>query len=145
MRFYSVTALLSALVFASVLLMPLPESEASHANAFSCTVTGVHDGDGPIYCTDGTKIRLHAIAAREIDGSCRPGHPCPAASAESARAALRSLALGQTLSCVATGTSYDRVTAICDREDGRELNCEMVRQGYAERWNRFARETPICA
>jgi endonuclease YncB( thermonuclease family) len=144
MRIHWFLTLSSALALA--FFVATAGSAARSSGTFSCTVTGVHDGDGPIYCTNGTKIRLHAIAAREIDtGGCRSGHPCPAASAESARAALRSLALGQTLSCVATGTSYDRVTAICDREDGRELNCEMVRQGYADRWHRFARETPICA
>lgn len=32
-----------------------------------CTVTSVWDGDGPIHCREGGKIRLTAIAARELD------------------------------------------------------------------------------
>jgi endonuclease YncB( thermonuclease family) len=158
MRFYSVTALVSAAVFAGVFFAPKPERAAPVAatfeaapvgetdpDAFTCTVTGVHDGDGPIYCAEGPKVRLHAIAAREVDdGGCRPGHPCPEASAQSVRNALRRLTMGQTLSCVATGESYDRITAICARPDGTELNCAMVERGYAARWDRYHAETPIC-
>src|SRR5687767_12542809 len=46
--------------------------------SFACTPTAVWDGDGPIWCAEGPKIRLAGIAAREIDGTCKKGHPCPA-------------------------------------------------------------------
>ena len=49
--------------------------------SFQCTPVAVWDGDGPIWCAEGPHIRLSGIAAREIDGSCRPGHPCPNADA----------------------------------------------------------------
>lgn len=39
--------------------------------AFSCTPVAVYDGDGPIWCAEGPRIRLTAIAAREMDGTCR--------------------------------------------------------------------------
>jgi crotonobetainyl-CoA:carnitine CoA-transferase CaiB-like acyl-CoA transferase len=52
---------------------------------FTCTPTAVWDGDGPIWCAEGPKIRLAGIAAREIDESCKPQHPCPAASGVAAR------------------------------------------------------------
>lgn len=42
--------------------------------AFLCTPVAVWDGDGPIWCAEGPKIRLGSIAARELDGSCRAGH-----------------------------------------------------------------------
>src|SRR3546814_2553847 len=48
--------------------------------SFICTPVRVWDGDGPIWCREGPRIRLAGIAAREIDGSWRRGHPCPRAS-----------------------------------------------------------------
>src|SRR3546814_19397113 len=58
---------------------------------FACTPTRVWDGDGPIWCREGMHVRLAGIAAREMDGSCRPGQPCPEASALAARDALVNL------------------------------------------------------
>lgn len=117
---------------------------AAASNEFTCTVTRVHDGDGPIWCAEGPKVRLHAIAARELDETCNPGHPCPAASGQEARQALQKLAGGQTLRCEATGTSYDRITAWCRRPDGVELNCAMVESGTALRWKKFDRQRRMC-
>jgi endonuclease YncB( thermonuclease family) len=118
--------------------------KAAPAGGFSCTVTGVHDGDGPIYCAEGVKIRLTAIAARELDESCNAGHPCPAASGSSASAALDRLTRGQVLRCEATGMSYSRVTAWCWRSDGIELNCAMVQEGMAAPWRRHDPDGRLC-
>jgi endonuclease YncB( thermonuclease family) len=52
--------------------------------------------------------------------------------------------MGQTLQCSQTGTSYDRVTAICRNEAKVEINCAMVRSGTAVIWPRFNAEQPIC-
>lgn len=65
------------------------------ATIFVCTPIAVWDGDGPIWCEEGPKIRISSIAAREIDGSCRPGHPCPRPSGEAARDALVELLVVQ--------------------------------------------------
>src|SRR3546814_9623729 len=46
---------------------------------FLCTPTLVADGDGPVWCAEGPRIRIAGIAARELDGTCRRGHPCPRA------------------------------------------------------------------
>ncbi|GGB55743.1 hypothetical protein GCM10010833_08070 [Blastomonas aquatica] len=43
--------------------------------SFVCTPTVVWDGDGPIWCAEGPRIRLSGIAAREMDGSCSPAIP----------------------------------------------------------------------
>lgn len=51
----------------------------------------VWDGDGPNWCAERPHIRLWGIGAREIDGSCRPGHPCPAADPIAARDHLAEL------------------------------------------------------
>lgn len=120
-------------------------STQSGADTFRCTVTTIYDGDGPIHCHEGQSIRLHAIAAREMDETCRPGHPCPLASGISAKRELQSLALGHTLRCEQTGTSYNRVTAICWTESGLELNCAMVRSGKAMIWNSYDRKRRICS
>lgn len=57
---------------------------------FNCTPVAVYDGDGPIWCAEGPRIRLAGIAAQELDETCRPGHPCPAGSG-AARDALARL------------------------------------------------------
>jgi endonuclease YncB( thermonuclease family) len=111
---------------------------------FSCQVSYVNDGD-TFRCEDGTRIRLHAVAARESDETCSRGHPCPAASAASATTALKSLVSGQTLSCEKTGMSYTRITAICWTPSEVEVNCAMIRSGTTVVWARFHRQTPICA
>lgn len=49
-------------------LLALQVVAAGHS--FTCTPTRVWDGDGPIWCAEGQRIRLAGIAAREIDGSC---------------------------------------------------------------------------
>jgi endonuclease YncB( thermonuclease family) len=114
-----------------------------HDDRFACRVSSITDGD-TLRCADGTRIRLHAVAAREMDESCSEGHPCPSASGASARAELQRLAGGRTLSCSRTGTSYDRVTAICWTSENQEINCAMILSGTAVRWDRFHLERPVC-
>ena len=148
----AVTAI--ALALAGFVASPqegVPPSETASAEGFVCTATKVHDGDGPIWCAERDaagkpiKIRLQAIAARELDESCSDGHPCPAASGAEAQQALEKLALGRRLRCEATGTSYSRVTAWCWREDGVELNCAMVKSGTALRWDKYDRQRRLCS
>lgn len=110
---------------------------------FACDVAYVNDGD-TLRCQDGTRIRLHAVAARETDETCSPGHPCPAASAASATAELRRLAANRTITCERIGQSYNRVTAICWTPADVEINCAMIRSGTTVVWDRFNRERAIC-
>lgn len=120
--------------------------------SFECTPTAVYDGDGPIWCAEGPRIRLSGIAAREIDGTCRPGHPCPAASATAARDHLVGLmgrpvgrlstghvkVAGPTMRCrSAGGAGGHRTAAFCVSPRGGDLSCAMVRDGYAARWDRY--------
>lgn len=121
----------------------LPVADTAAASSFSCRVASVHDGD-TLRCTDGTRVRLHAVAAREIDETCSEGHPCPAASGAAARLELVKLAENRTLDCRRTGQSYNRVTAICDNDVGVEINCAMVRSGTTLIWDRFHQQQPIC-
>lgn len=148
-----------AAIFVAVLLWPSsyplvvvggaasPQPVASlkrTASRFSCEVAYVNDGD-TFRCEDGTRVRLHAVAARESDDTCSPGHPCPQASAASATNALRALVSGERLSCEGTGTSYNRITAICWTPADQEVNCAMVRSGTTVVWDRFNRQRAICA
>lgn len=121
---------------------PLQASDRN-VTQFFCKVASVTDGD-TLRCDDGTRVRLHAVAARERDESCSPGHPCPSATGAAATATLRRLAGGQDLQCLPTGTSYNRVTAICSNEAGVEVNCAMVQSGTAVVWPRYNSEMPIC-
>lgn len=121
-------------------------------SAFVCTPTAVWDGDGPIWCAEGPRIRLSGIAAREIDGSCQPGHPCPSASGVEARDQLVRL-LGGSRGRLATGhvrvvaapmncrsdgsAKGSRTAAWCRTSSGVDLNCAMVASGRAVRWQRY--------
>lgn len=126
-------------------LTSLNSTHQGEGATFKCTVTTVYDGDGPIHCREGASIRLHAIAAREMNEVCRPGQPCPPASGAAAKNELQSLVLHHVLRCEQTGTSYNRVTAICWTESGLEVNCAMVRSGKALRWDHYDRERHICS
>lgn len=120
--------------------------------AFACTPVRVWDGDGPIWCAEGPRVRLAGIAAREIDGTCRPNQPCPAGSAIAARDILvrlvgrrtgqsregHVLVTGPAMRCVSTGEAGgDRTGAWCVTASGIDLSCAMLASGYALRWERY--------
>lgn len=121
---------------------------------FACTPTAVYDGDGPIWCAEGPRIRLSGIAAREMDGTCRPNQPCPKATPEQSRDALvrllgkpvgrRStghvLVKGPTMQCRSEGDGVGKRTAAwCVSPIGGDLSCAMVRRGWALKWARYWR------
>lgn len=121
------------------------------AVAFACTPMAVWDGDGPIWCAEGPRVRLAAIAAREHDETCRLRQPCPRTSGAAARDNLVRLlggprgrrrdghviVAGPRLSCRAIGQSHQRAVAWCALPGGRDLSCEQVRAGVALRWRRY--------
>lgn len=118
-----------------------PSLEADASDTFTCTVAGITDGDTFRCAEQGAdgrqvRIRLSGVAARERDGSCSEGHPCPSASAEAATAELRELATSQVLTCRNVGSTYGRIAAFCRRADGIDLSCAMVESGTALRWDR---------
>jgi len=120
--------------------------------SFSCTPTRVWDGDGPIWCAEGPRIRIAGIAAREMDGTCRRWQPCPKASAEAARDRLVQLlggARGRTadghilvqgprLNCLSDGPAKgSRTAAWCSAPAIGDLSCAMVRSGTTLPWKHF--------
>lgn len=120
--------------------------------AFTCTPTHVWDGDGPIWCAEGPRIRLSGIAAREMDGTCRPGHPCPSRTAVEARDHLVTLigrktgvaptghilVQGEPLRCKSDGSGKgSRTAAWCSNSEAGDLSHAMVKSGYALKWERY--------
>lgn len=121
-------------------------------NAFTCTPVRVWDGDGPIWCEEGPRVRLAGIAARELNGECRAGHPCPTGDAIEARDYLARLLgrrvgvsseghiliRGAALRCVSDGgAGGNRTAARCRSATQGDISCAMVRSGYALAWPRY--------
>lgn len=119
---------------------------------FRCTPTRVWDGDGPVWCAEGPRLRIPGIAAREADGTCRRGQPCPEATAARARDALvrtigsargRSaqghvLVTGPTMRCRSDGDAKGmRTAAWCVSPQGGDVSCAMVRSRTVLVWRRY--------
>jgi endonuclease YncB( thermonuclease family) len=119
---------------------------------FTCTPTRVWDGDGPVWCKEGPRLRLAGIAARESDGTCRSNQPCPRATAEQARQALvrllgtatgkstqgHVLVRGPALRCTSTGQAVgSRTGAWCVSPVAGDISCAMVGSGTVLRWARY--------
>jgi endonuclease YncB( thermonuclease family) len=139
-------------------LPPEPEATAQivpAAQAFSCTPVAVYDGDGPIWCAEGPKVRIAGVAAREMDGSCRSNQPCPRVGAIDARDRLVRLFGGPkgtmstghvkvrsvAMTCVSDGSAGgSRTAAWCTSPAFGDLSCAVVRAGGAIRWARFWRD-----
>lgn len=123
--------------------------------SFNCTPTRVWDGDGPIWCAEGPRIRLSGIAAKEIDGTCKAGHPCPDADPVDARDALiqligratgqsregHILVRGPTMSCRSHGgAGGNRTAAFCVSPQSGDVSCNMVASGWAAKWPKYWRK-----
>lgn len=136
----------------SFLLMLLSISVVPSGQSFACTPTAVWDGDGPVWCDEGPRLRLAGIAARELDGSCSSGHPCPSADPHASRDALVALlgtpigegrlghvlVRGPTMRCVSTGSAGgNRTGAWCVSPKSGDVNCRMVSDGSAALWRRY--------
>ena len=121
---------------------------------FVCTPTAVWDGDGPVWCAEGPKIRIAGVAAREIDGSCRPRQPCPSPSGTDARDRLVRLLGGPrgtrgtghvkvrsaAMTCMSEGSAGgSRTAAWCRSPVFGDLSCAVVNAGGAVRWPRYWR------
>lgn len=121
---------------------------------FSCTPQAVWDGDGPIWCAEGPRIRLAGIATREADETCNANQPCPDATAFDAKAALvqllgrpvgtnpsgHTIVVGPTMRCLSDGSAGGtRTAAWCVSPRGGDINCAMARGGWALRWDRYWR------
>lgn len=136
------------------LILFLATTVIPSGQAFACRPTAVYDGDGPVWCAEGPRIRLSGIATREMDGTCRTNQPCPNVTAEQSRDALirlvgkpigrkpegHVLVKGPTMRCLSEGNGVGRRTAAwCVSPVGGDLSCAMVRGGWALKWARYWR------
>ncbi len=100
---------------------------AAAPTTFACTVTRVHDGDGPLWCSNGIKVRIAGVQAPDFENaspcraadSRRMNYRCDNAAAKRSQQIVERLVLSRTLRCEATGKSYSRVVARCMLPDGR--------------------------
>ena len=122
---------------------------------FKCTPIAVWDGDGPIWCAEGPKVRIAGVAARELDGSCKTNQPCPSVAAVDARDRLVRLLGGKkgilrdghiagrsaTMTCFSDGSAGGaRTAAWCTSPRFGDLSCAAIREGGAVRWPRYWRD-----
>ena len=140
-----IATVLGSMAGADVPIVPRGQS-------FTCTPTHVWDGDGPIWCQEGPRLRLAGIAARELDGSCSDGHPCPSPSGIESRDALVNLSgtpmgVGRyghvlidalPLQCQSDGPAGGQRTASwCVSPRSGDVNCAMVKAGWALSWDKY--------
>ena len=132
-----------------------PAQVVPTGQTFQCTPTLVWDGDGPVFCAEGPKIRIAGVAAREMDGTCRFNQPCPAVGAIDARDRLARI-FGGSLGTTADGHVIVRSATMRCRSDGSaggsrtaawctspafgDLSCAVVLAGGAVRWARYWRD-----
>ncbi|MBB5714747.1 endonuclease YncB(thermonuclease family) [Sphingomonas aerophila] len=112
--------------------------------AFACKVVRVHDGDGPLWCRSGQKIRVAGVQAPDFTSAepCRQrrtGYVCDDAAAKRAQMVATELTLNRRLSCQPVDRSYSRIVARCTLPDGRSLSCALLAAGAAQRWDRYWR------
>lgn len=134
------------------MFLALAASIVAAGQTFTCTPTRVWDGDGPVWCAEGPRLRISGIAAREMDGTCRSNQPCPDASAIEARDALVDVLGGPRgttstghvivasgpMRCVSTGSAGgNRTGAWCTLPSGTDLSCAMVATGTVLVWDRY--------
>jgi hypothetical protein len=136
------------------LIMMLTAAVVSAGATFHCTPTRVWDGDGPVWCAEGPRIRLAGVAARESDGTCRSNQPCPGATADQAKSALISLVgrrtgtsreghalvTGPTMTCRSEGgAGGSRTAAWCRSPRVGDLSCALVATRTVLVWPRYWR------
>ena len=110
---------------------------------FVCEVVKVHDGDGPLWCRSGQKVRVAGIQAPDFENAepCRrpaarrAAYTCDDTTAQRSQQIVSRLTLNQRLVCQPMGTSYKRVVARCTSPDGRSLSCATIPAGAAVRWD----------
>jgi hypothetical protein len=135
-----------------LILAAIAASVIPAGQTFTCTPTRVWDGDGPVWCKEGPRLRLAGIAAREADGTCRSNQPCPKATAVQARDTLvellgtptgkskqgHILVRGPALRCTSTGPAVgSRTGAWCTSPSAGDISCAMVASGTVLRWSRY--------
>ncbi|MBR0682402.1 thermonuclease family protein [Roseomonas eburnea] len=96
--------------------------------------------DGDTLATAGGRLRIHGIDAPESDQTCRRGGQAYACG-EAARRALAALPGNGRLTCEALDTDrYGRRVVRCRNAGGLDIGRELVRQGWAVAFARYAED-----
>jgi hypothetical protein len=142
MLLYTAAALLCVAILISMAPAEAAVPIVPASETFQCIPVAVYDGDGPVWCAEGPRIRIAGVAAREMDGTCRANQPGAAVDAIDARDRLvrllersrGSLAEGHvivrsaTMSCRSEGSAGgSRTAAWCKSPAFRDLSCAVVR------------------
>ncbi|QNE31175.1 hypothetical protein F1C10_03960 [Sphingomonas sp. NBWT7] len=111
---------------------------------FVCQVVKVHDGDGPLWCANGRKVRVAGVQAPDYENAepCRrrkAAYVCDDAEARASQRIAARLTLNKRLTCQPVDRSYTRVVARCTLPDGRSLTCALLAAGAATRWDSYWR------
>jgi micrococcal nuclease len=117
-------------IVVAILLLP---SLASAAEPFTATVVRVKDGDSLVVRHDNKQIdiRLEGIDCPELHQ----------AYGQKAKQVTADLTHAKTMTVQPTGTDkYERTLATIILPDGRTLNQELVRQGYAWWYRKYSKD-----
>jgi endonuclease YncB( thermonuclease family) len=114
---------------------------------FACEVVRVHDGDGPLWCRSGEKVRIAGVQAPDFASAepCarrdarRAAYTCDDRLAVRSRDIVARLTLGRRINCQPVDRSYSRIVARCTLPDGRSLSCAAIAAGAALQWDRYWR------
>jgi endonuclease YncB( thermonuclease family) len=122
----------------------LAVAQVATGQSFTCNVIRVHDGDGPLTCANGARIRIAGVQSPDFESAepCRvgkPGYVCDDGRARAAKRVTEGLTLGKRLTCSAVDHSWNRVVARCWLPDNRSLSCAVVARGAARRWESYWR------
>lgn len=95
--------------------------------------------DGDTIEMDGERVRLHGIDAPEKNQTCLAGG-LPWACGRGAQMFLAAATERRTVHCLGSKRDrYGRLIAVCF-VDGRDINAEMVRQGWAVAYRQYAKD-----
>lgn len=114
---------------------------------FVCDVIKVHDGDGPIWCRNGIKVRVAGVQAPDFESAspCRRPkaqrlhYTCDDRAARVSQRIGERLTLHKRMTCQPVDRSHQRVVARCTLPDGRSLTCATIAAGAAVRWDSYWR------
>lgn len=121
---------------------------AASLSSSNCDVIRVHDGDGPLWCRSGEKVRIAGVQAPDFESAepCRgldarrPNYTCDDRAARRSQHIVSGLVLRKRLSCERTAISYGRIVARCTLPDGRSLSCAAIAARAAVKWDRYWRQ-----
>jgi len=120
------SALVGGLALGILVLIPVADTVAGGGVSGSARVI-----DGDTLDIAGERVRLEGIDAPETAQTCHRHFVGTWACGRAASKAIKRLIAGREVSCQSRGTDkYGRILGVC-HVAGRDINAEMVREGFA--------------